>query len=226
MLTNSQGVFRMKLFKSTVLIFGFLLFVCNEAKSQDIRETAEASPNINSIKGKIENLIRQVYIWHEDQNHADYICVTKDSTNSYFVGLDLDDVEYNLDQMRKSNLFSEEFIENYNAIYQEINTKLRSNQLTWIVGTQAPFGNGGDPWCNCQDVPYDEPNPWSQIEVETIDLVDNFGELYWRWGGLEPDTDSDWNDFTYRFRVKRENGKWKIAYLDGFNFDEFTQQKK
>lgn len=226
MLVNSQSVFRMKLFKSTVLIFGFLLFVCNKAQSQNNGETVEASANVNSIKGKIENLIRQVYTWHEDQNHAEYITLTKDSSDSYFVGLNLDDVEYNLDQMRKSNLFTEEFMENYNAIYQEINTKLQNNQLTWIVGTQAPFGSGGDPWCNCQDVPYDEPNPWSQIEVVEIDLVDDFGELYWKWGGLEPDAGSGWNDFTYRFRVKRENGKWKIAYLDGFNFDEFTRQNK
>lgn len=143
LLVNSQGVFRIKLFKSTLLIFGFLLFVCNKAQSQNNGKTVEASANVNSIKGKIENLIRQVYTWHEDQNHAGYITLTKDSSDSYFVGLNLDDVEYNLDQMRKSNLFAEEFMENYNAIYQEINTKLQNNQLTWIVGTQAPFGSGG-----------------------------------------------------------------------------------
>jgi hypothetical protein len=75
-----------------------------------------------------------------------------------------------------------------------------------------------------QDVPYDKPNPWNLIEIDIIKLVKDKGEVNWKWGKLELNADPSWKDFSYRFKVVKENGKWKIAYLEGFDFKESTRK--
>jgi hypothetical protein len=76
----------------------------------------------------------------------------------------------------------------------------------------------------CQDVPYDNPNPWSLIDVEPISLDKDKGELNWKWGNLDKSADSGWREFRYDFRVINDNGHWKISYLRGFDFKETTRK--
>lgn len=116
-------------------------------------------------------------------------------------------------------------MENYNAIYHTLDEQLKNNEVEWLVEEMPPFGNGADPWCNCQDVPFDEPNPWSLIEIEIVNLDSNSGQLNWKWGGLEPNSGSGWNEFRYKFKVVKVNDSWKIDYMEGFDFDEFTGVK-
>ena len=41
-----------------------------------------------------------------------------------------------------------------------------------------------NPWCLCQDVPYDTPVPWEFVEVESFD-----SQTYrWKWGRLKEGT--------------------------------------
>ena len=84
------------------------------------------------------------------------------------------------------------------------------------------FSNDADPWTMCQDVPYDKPNPYDFIEINMLNLEK--GEVDWKWGKLEANSDKGWKDFSYRFRVVKENDKWKIAYLQGFDFKKSIQK--
>jgi hypothetical protein len=95
----------------------------------------------------------------------------------------------------------------------------------WSLGELPPynFASDANPWCNCQDVPYDTPNSFGQIDVYIIALSKTSGELYWKWGKLSRDVHQDWRNFSYKFRVKRENGKWKISYLQEFDFNKSTE---
>ncbi|WP_437922441.1 hypothetical protein [Sphingobacterium sp. LRF_L2] len=88
------------------------------------------------------------------------------------------------------------------------------------MGYLSPFvfASDLDPWTRCQDVPYDAPNPWDFIEIRIVDS--STGDVNWKWGRLEPNASADWNDFVYKFKVIQENGSWKIAYLEGFDFHE------
>lgn len=90
---------------------------------------------------------------------------------------------------------------------------------TWEVGSLPTFyfANDAEPWCLCQDVPYDNPNPWDLVKLKVISLDKQKGKLYWKWGGLPPNS-GDWKTFTYRFNAEKENGKWKISYMEGFDF--------
>lgn len=212
----------MKYIKLTALVFGFLFFGCNRADSKNTLATNEKSANTARDKEEIKTLIRQVYKWRETQKSSlnDMI---KDDKGTIYTGVNLDQLKLYIKKLTETNLFANEFIDNYNKIYLAIDKKLKNNEFEWLVGDLPPFGNNADPWCNCQDVPYDEPNPWDLIEVEIINLQSDKGELNWKWGKPELNGSPGWKEFTYNFRVVKEKGKWKIAYLEGFSFDEFSK---
>ena len=56
--------------------------------------------------------------------------------------------------------------------------------------------------------------------MHVVNLNKKEGELYWTWGKLGADVDSSWKKFTYKFKVEKEDGKWKVSYLEGFDFKE------
>lgn len=132
-----------------------------------------------------------------------------------------------LDKLRETNFFATEFIENYNQIILTLDRKLREDKFEkWLVGDLPTFkfANDINPWCLCQDIPYDKPNPWDLVEVKVINLNRGKGELVWKWGKTELNEAPGWKEFTYRFIVTKENGKWKIAYLQGFDLKESTRK--
>ena len=213
----------MQRFKLTILIFGLLLFGCNQTDSKNSLATNEKSANTADDKEEIKNLVRQVYKWHEAQKPSNNDMIT-DGKDSIYIAFNLDQLKLDISELKETNLFADEFVDNYNKIYLTLDKKLKSKEFEWLVGDLPPFGNDANPWCNCQDVPYDKPNPWDLIEVEIINLQSDKGELNWKWGKTELNEAPGWKEFTYRFGVVKENGKWKISYLEGFSFDEFTRK--
>lgn len=184
--------------------------------------TEEKSSTSTDDKEQIQNLIRQVLNWSDSKNSIDLLPVLADSKDSSYIGFDLDQHKQNLDKLRKTNLFASEFIENYNQIILTLDKGLREgNYDQWLVGDLPTFNfsNDDSPWCNCQD-----NDDWSKVEVRVIKLTNNKGELEWTWGYLNADTHSNWKKFSYKFRVVKENNKWKIAYLTGFDFKESTRK--
>ena len=77
------------------------------------------------------------------------------------------------------------------------------------------FANDVDPWCECQD-----NLSWSLVEVDVINLNDKKGELNCKWGKSELTRAPDWKEFRYKFGVEKENGRWKISYIEGFDFKQ------
>lgn len=210
----------MKHFSLTILILGLLVFGCKQADNKNTLATNEKSASADGDKEEIKNLVRQVYKWQEAQKSSNNEMITDDK-DSIYIGLNLEQLKLDVKELKETGLFADEFIDNYNKIYLTIDQKLKNKEFEWFVGDLPPFGNEANPWCNCQDVPYDKPNPWDLIEVEIINLQSDKGELNWKWGNPELNGASDWEEFAYRFRVVKENGSWKIAYLEGFDFEKF-----
>ena len=101
------------------------------------------------------------------------------------------------------------------ARVNETPSKLRKAQIEWMDGDMPPYA-GADPWCNCQDIPYD--NPWDQIEFKFLSLDKGNAVLTWTWGH------SDWSkDFDYKVKAKKSDGTWKISYLQGFDINDFVK---
>jgi hypothetical protein len=217
----------MKYIKLTTLILTFLLLACNQTNNKTTSMTEqetlseEKTSSSTADKKQIQNLIRQTLNWAESKNTIDLVPALTDSTDSIYTGLHLDKHKQNLDKLKSTNFFTRDFIENYNQIILTIDKGLRNGKYReWLVGDLPPFifANDVDPWCNCQD-----NGDWNKVEVRVITLTGNEGELEWIWGNLSPDTHTSWKDFAYNFKVAKENGKWKIAYLKGFDFKESTR---
>jgi hypothetical protein len=164
--------------------------------------------------------------WSESKNSINLLPVLTDSKDSSCVGFDFDKHKLNLDKLRKTNLFAEEFIENYNQIILTLDKKIKNREFEkWNI-YELPtfnFANDVDPWTLCQDVPYDNPNPYDLVEVIVIKSDNEKADLNWTWGKLELNSDKSWKKFTYKFRVVKENSNWEIAYLRGFDFKESTR---
>lgn len=205
--------------KQLIYLIGITLISLTSCKNLNIQqgsqtEIAEIDPfPTESDLNEIETLIREMYIWHESNNPSQIGLITKDSLN---IGFHRDDLIITLDEIEDSQFFTKAFVHQYYNLHQEINTKLENGEVIWYIGYLPPFG-GADPWCNCQDVPFDEPNPWTLIEIVKIKLTENAGEFYWKWGNLGENPGSGWPTFKYHFTVKKVDGSWKIDSMEGID---------
>lgn len=215
----------MKHITLTIFAWGLLFFGCNQADSKMASKKAEVTSTSLNNKEDIQNLIREVLNWAGGKSAIDLLPVLTDSKDSVYIGFDFNKHKTNLDKLRQTNLFTTTFIENYNQIILALDKGLKNGSYApWLVGDLPTFifANNVDPWTMCQDVPYDKPNPFDFVEVNILNL--DKGEAEWKWGKLELNKDKSWQDFSYTFRVVKENNKWKIAYLMGFDFKESTRK--
>jgi hypothetical protein len=215
----------MKHIKLTTLLFGLLLFGCNQVGTKTTSVKVEKTTISADDKEQIQNLIRHVLNWAETKNSIDLLPALTDSKDSIYIGFDLNKHKQNLEKLRQTNFFTTAFIENYNQLILTLDKGLRNGTYDkWLVGDLPTFtfANDANPWTMSQDLPYDKPNPFDYIEINIINT--DKGEVDWKWGKLELNSDATWKNFTYRFSVVKENDKWKIAYLIGFDFKKSTQK--
>jgi hypothetical protein len=209
----------MKYLGLTTLIFGIIFLNCNQnnqksAKADKKHDKTEVTKD-SLDKKEIQNLIQQVLIWSNSKKSIDLLPFLTDSKDSVYLGFDRDKLKINLDKLRATGFFSTEFIENYNQIILTLDNKLRNKEIEgWLVGDLPTFkfANDINPWCLCQDKPSIE-----SFQVEIIKIDSKSGELIWKWRN-----DSSWKDFS--FRVAKEDNKWKISYMEGFDFKESTKR--
>lgn len=200
----------------------------NNSKSNTSRKTDTVSTSIktntvttkstDNLKDKddIRSLIRQMLKWSDSRKSVQLLpALEKDSI---CIGFDLEKLNKNLDTLRSTGFFADEFIDNYSQIIHTLDKKIKNNEFEkWNVYELPSFNFDNDvsPWCMCQD-----NLSWDKVEVEVIKLSDNKGDLKWYWGNLDPGTDPSWKDASYKFSVVKVDGKWEISYLQGFDYKE------
>jgi hypothetical protein len=233
----------MKQTKLVTLLSGLLLFGCNQTDTKSTLATekrnsgAKSDTNPANMKAalatsekasnpaddseQIQNLIRKVLKWG-DSLQVGLLPGVVDSKRRVISSLNLGKHKLDLGQLHASGLFAAEFIENYNKVILTLDKRLRNGKQQWLDGDQPDFGfyRGVNPWCGCQDVPYDKPNPLDFVEVNVLNKGTSTIEATWHWGKLPVDSDPNWKDFSYKFRAIKENGEWRIIYLEGFDFTE------
>ena len=159
-------------------------------------------------------------LWAEDHKEVpDLLPFVINRRDSTVTGFDLDKLKGVDDSLKTTGFFSKEFIDNYNEIVRVLYRKMKDREIApFPTGEVPPFGfdTDTDPWCDCQDVPYDNPNAYGLVDVHIIELNGESGKLYWTWGSLPKNVSADWKTVAYKFNVKKEDGKWKISYLQGF----------
>ncbi|SHL10701.1 DUF3828 domain-containing protein [Flavobacterium chilense] len=165
-----------------------------------------------SDKQQLETLIRKTYEWIETKNLVSDFDPLENKKGTQYVGVNLKAHNKKLSELKNSNFFSQQFLDNYNKIALAIDTNLKNKKMEWLVGDLPPFGNDSNPWCNCQDYPDDY---WKTLTINNLKIDKNEAIFNWSWSLKD--------NFKYKVKAVKENGIWKIAYLEGFDFKSYTQ---
>lgn len=208
--------------KHLVFAAAFALVLCackNEKPADDISETdtlqvtAPVAKKDNvAVKKDLALLINKTISWASyDEGITVLPTLEKDSV---YTGFDFAEHTKNLDKLRASGFFEKGFINNYDKIIKELDRKIKAKEFdTWLVGDLPPFSfaNDADPWCNCQD----DPGDWNTVRVGVNSLNADAGKFFYYFGNGEPKAD----EYNYKFDAVKENGQWKITYMEGFDYD-------
>lgn len=225
---NAALALTMKYIKFTATVAILSLCSCGQntqTSKQTIDTTVIAKTEVAAVgkddEKQIRELVRKMLIWAEHKNSLNLTPIIENKKDSVYTGFDLEILKTNLQTLKATGFFADEFIENYRQIILTLAQKMKGK--TWSTGELPPynFANDSDPWCACQDTPYD--NPWDKVQITVINLNGTSGELYWKFARRSTDKSSNIDDFKYKFNVKKEAGKWKIAYLQDFDLAESTK---
>jgi hypothetical protein len=199
-------------------VLAFLVFAigCNTTEKKHSSENQ--SVDINQIDdSEIDSLLISVLKWSDSPESFNLLPLVSDSIDSLFVGFDLEEHQKNIQKLQKTGFFAQEFIDNYNQIILKLDTNFRNGDYGQCSVNEIPnfvFAVDHNPWCKCQD-----NLDWNTIKTKTISRTPETAEMEWYWAKLAPDVHQSWKDFRYRFKIVKEDGHWKIAYLSGFDFD-------
>lgn len=202
------------------LALGAVFTGCNSnAKSKNPVKTnlATVKPADNlASKTEITVLIRQMLKWADSEHSNELLpAIAKDSI---CIGFDMDKLRQTEQKLKETGFFADEFINNYDHIIRTLDKKIKDKEYqSWNIYELPTFAFANDvsPYCLCQD-----NMSWDKVEVEVVKLSNDKGELKWNWGKLDAGTDDTWKDFSYKFAVIKTDGKWRISYLQGFDYND------
>lgn len=190
-------------------------FACTEKTNKTVTYTKAEQNQTSSTNdtAELEKLTKELYKWNETKSsQIDFDPLQKEKTDTIYTRIDLTRHQQRLRELKETNFFADQFIDNYNKIALTIDEKMMKKSLVYYVGELPPYGNDANPWCNCQDNP---DKYWEKIKLENLIINDKNASYNWTWG----------DNFKYKVKVIKENGVWKISYLQGFDIDEFIPTK-
>jgi hypothetical protein len=178
----------------------------DSAKKQDSIKSLEAS-NENEDSIKLTKLIRELYKWHatDTTGHDGFKPLKKNITDTFYSSIDLSENYEAIERLKKTGLFTVDFLNDYRKIAVRMDEELRNGKSIWPEGELPTFQDDVDEWCSCQDYP---DNYLDKINLVSMSFNKDDVSFKWTWGG---------NDF-YKVKAKKENGSWKISYLEGFDY--------
>lgn len=197
-----------------LMCFG-LLFLASctpkkENKSENVEKMLVADSlseqkTVNQDSIQLLQLTRHLYQWvNAHDTTPDFDPQLERPSDTLYKKLNAKLFQIRKKQLLESRLFTLSFLKNYDDLYTSINQKLGDGTYQYEVGTVPPYGSDANPWCNCQDAP-DEY--WKTLNIENLELNTNTASFDWTWG----------EDFSYKVRAEKEDGLWKISYLEGFD---------
>lgn len=163
----------------------------------------------------LTNLVKTLYKWHVTQKLTfdGFKPVKLDPADTLYKGIDLLENQKSVDELRGTGLFADSFLKNYRNIALRMDKELRNGSSLWADGELPTFNDDVDPWCNCQDSPID--NYWTIIKLKDISINGSVASFNWAWPG---DTEGQ----PYKMRTVKENGSWKISYMQGYDMKAYN----
>ncbi|MFJ1473795.1 hypothetical protein ACILE9_05975 [Capnocytophaga cynodegmi] len=202
--------------KLSLIVTFVALIACKQSyeRRQTMSNTSEnETQSVENDSLALLNLTRNAYKWLEKEySYEDFVPVANPNDTLYN-GIDFAIHDAQIRKLEKSGFFGRDFINLYDEIGHNIDFALREHHVKWAVGDISPFDKETNDWCLCRDIPsYDY---YERMTIENIKIEEDTASFQWRW------TERFWNTSVYKVRAKKEDGQWKIAWLEGF--DETNQ---
>jgi hypothetical protein len=174
------------------------------------KEDKQTITNIDSTE--LTTLVKNVYEWHLKKRSNDFPYKFSNPSDSIFIGIDWAAYARNIDDLKKTNFFSNEFFINHRSIALSIDSSMKQANVEWRnINDGIPiWDTDADDWCGCQDYP---DNYWKTITLSEFSLQNDTLTFYWTWGnenGIQANK--------YELKANKENGTWKISYMEGFKY--------
>lgn len=212
----------MKFLKAIALIAIISLSACTKTENSAAPDSNTDQPKNKDIttenpyeadKQEIEKLVKSMYVHHEQaHDRHSFKPVIKDTL---IVGYDMTEHKLYLEKLRKTGFFTEEFITNMDNIVKKQDELLRTRKIELPEGDMPPFNGNVDSWCNCPD-----NDDYNKISLHFEQINPKTAKFYWNWEGLG---DPSWAAHHYNMRTVKENGKWKIAWMEGWDYETSTR---
>jgi hypothetical protein len=179
-----------------ITVVPFLLSSCNNVGSNN--KGTDDSLQICSV-------LQKMYKWHDanGQNIPDFEIIVKDTLQ---VGVDTTELVVALNELKKTNFFTDNFLKNYEQIGRQTDYKLKHDSVKYLNEINFSFQDA-DPWTFFQD---DAGKYWDSLKIRRFAINADTASLRWS-VDLVADT------LGYLVKLKRENKEWKIDYLEGFD---------
>lgn len=199
-----------------VMIFSIisLLTSCSGQSSKNSTQSEDkvSIEKLDNDSIELTVLIRQVYEWHMTKRINDFPYKYEEPGDTLFTGIDWEKYNNNIEVFKQTNFFSRDFLERHKEIASILDTSIKKADKEWRnINDGIPlWDTDADDWCGCQDYP---DNYWEKQTIHDLNISNDFASFYWTW---DEQVKSD--SFKYKMTAKKENYKWKINSLEGFDY--------
>jgi hypothetical protein len=202
------------------IIMIILLTSCNNGNKPDQNKNTSTTKSVannailkdNEDSIKLTDLVKRLYKWHISDSNCgcSFNPLKNNPSDTLYSSIDLVDNNKAINKLKQTGLFAEDFLTDYRKIAVRMDKELRDGSSLWPDGELSTFGDDADAWCSCQDSPVNDY--WKIIKLTDIKLNQDEASFKWTWG----------DNFFYKVKAKKENGNWKISYLQGFDMDAYS----
>jgi len=200
---------------STVLILVIpLLISCSNStkKNPNQVENKTSFKSENTDSAKLTNLIREAYQWHMKKHLAEFPYKYEKESDSIFTGIDWDKYNQNIELFKKTNYFTNQFLEYHKSIALRIDKSIKKSSVKWrnINDGITMWDSEVEDWCNCQDYP---DKFWETLLIDSLKIKNNFASFNLNWK-----TPNKYESMNYKITAKKEGRQWKINSLEGYKY--------
>jgi len=185
---------------------------CNNSVGLNPEEKVDKQSHTKTDSTELRTLVRNLYEWHMTKGSDDFPFKFSNPADSIFTGIDWDSYARNIEVLKKTDFFSKDFFANHRAIALSIDSSIKQAKVEWRNRNDgiALWDTDADDWCGCQDYP---DNYWKIITLHEFNFRQDTVTFNWTWGnenGIQANK--------YELKAKKENGTWKISYMEGFKY--------
>ncbi|MDX1828655.1 MAG: hypothetical protein R3342_03820 [Lutibacter sp.] len=190
------------------------LVSCSNVNKKNAKSIEKEKPSnsLNADSLKLTNLVREAYQWHMKKHLAEFPYKYEKESDSIFTGIDWDKYNQNMELFKKTNYFTNQFLEYHKSIALRMDKSIKKASVKWrnINDGITMWDSEAEDWCNCQDYP---DKFWKTLLIDSLKIKNSFASFNLNW--KIPDK---YESMNYKITARKEGRQWKINSLEGYTY--------